>query len=295
MMMIFLLTVSGLFDLLKHKIIKSKNGALMNPISFMTANFVGREVNYHMTDWGHGQNAVEAYFRPIDTYAERMGVMLDEVCQMGFEYIDLWLAHLGPAWATEDHISIAKTALKTRGLRVSSLAGGFSDNPVVLERCCQLAKAMDTRILGGMAGLLSKDRASAVRILQEYNAILAIENHPEKTPLEVLAQIGDGGGGTVATCVDTGIWAIHGYDAAKAIEELQPYVVHVHLKDILKVGEHDSCRYGRGVVPLKRCVDLLLENGYQGGFSVEHEPQDYDPSPDVKASFGMLKEWLGLQ
>jgi len=83
----------------------------MNPISFMTANFVARQVNYHMTDWMHGQNAVEAYFRPVETYAERFGGMLDEICQMGFDHIDLWLAHLGPAWATEDHIAIAKDEL----------------------------------------------------------------------------------------------------------------------------------------------------------------------------------------
>jgi sugar phosphate isomerase/epimerase len=265
----------------------------MNPISFMTANYVARQVNYNMTDWGHGQNAVEAYFRPLETYAERLGVMLDEICQMGFDHIDLWLAHLHPAWATEEHIALARKALAQRGLKVSSLAGGFGESPAELEHCCQLAQAFDTRILGGMAGILAKDRAATVRVLQQYGAVLAIENHPEKTPAEVLAQIGDGGQGTIATCVDTGIWGIHGYNAATAIEELAPYVVHVHLKDVLSVGSHDSCRYGRGIVPLERCVSLLLEKGYQGGFSVEHEPHNYDPREDVQASFEMLKGWLG--
>jgi hypothetical protein len=45
-------------------------------------------------------------------------------------------------------------------------------------------------------------------------------------------------------------------------------------------------------MPMERCVRLLLEKGYQGGFSVEHEPDSYDPRPDVQASFAMLKEWL---
>lgn len=264
----------------------------MNPVSFMTANFVARQVNYHMTDWGHGQDAVNAYFSPLDTYAERFGAMLDEVCALGFHHIDLWLPHLSPDWATEEHISLANQALAQRGLKVSSLAGWFGGNPAELERCCRLAQAVGTRVLGGMAGVLASDRAATIELLVKYDVQLAIENHPEKTPAEVLAQIGDGGNGHIGTCVDTGIWGIHGYDAAQAIEELKPFIFHVHLKDVLHVGEHESCRYGRGIVPLRRCVDLLLDMGYPGGFSVEHEPHDYDPREDVQASFEILKGWL---
>ncbi len=264
----------------------------MNPISFMTANFVAREVGYHMTGWGHGQRAVENIFRPVETYAARFGVLLDEVCQMGFDHIDLWLAHLGPEWATGEHIAFAQEALAQRGLKVSSLAGGFGETPEALERSCRLARAMGTRILGGMAGVLATDRAAAIDMLEKYDVVLAIENHPEKTPAEVLAQIGDGAHGHIATCVDTGIWGDHGYDAARAIEELKPHVVHVHLKDTLRVGGHESCRFGRGIVPLERCVRLLLDTGYQGGFSIEHEPHDYDPREDVQASFEMLREWM---
>jgi sugar phosphate isomerase/epimerase len=266
----------------------------MNPISFMTANYVARQVGYHMTDWSHGQNAVEAYFRPFDTYAGRLETMLDEVCQMGFTSIDLWLAHLGPGWATDEHIACAQETLAQRGLSVSSLAGGFGETPQELERCCKLAQAMGTRILGGMAGVLAADRAAAIRVLEKYDMVLAIENHPEKTPAEVLDQIDDGANGRIATCVDTGIWGMHGYDALKAIEELRPYVAHVHLKDALRIveGGFESCRYGRGIVPLERCVRLLLDSGYQGGFSIEHEPNDFDPREDVQASFELLKTWM---
>jgi sugar phosphate isomerase/epimerase len=151
---------------------------------------------------------------------------------------------------------------------------------------------MGTRILAGPGEMIA-DRAARVKILEKYDMILALENHPEKTPAEVLAQIGDGANGHFATCIDTGIWGSHGYDAAKAIEELQPYIVQMHLKDVL-AARRGSCRFGQGIVPLKRCVDLLMEMGYQGGFSIEHEPHDNDPSEDVKASFEMLKGWLGI-
>ena len=259
----------------------------------MTANYVARQVGYHMTDWMHGQNATIAHFKPVETYAARFGEILDDICQMGFDHIDLWLGHLGPDWATDEHIRLAQAALAERGLKVSSLAGGFGATPAEFERVARLAQAVNTRILGGMTALVTTEREALVELLEKYDLLLAIENHPEKTPAEVLAQIGDGGKGRIGTCIDTGIWGDKGYDAARAVEELHPYIFHMHMKDTLRVGGHESCRFGRGIVPLERCVRLLQERGYTGGYSVEHEPRDYDPSEDVVASAAMLREWLG--
>jgi L-ribulose-5-phosphate 3-epimerase len=55
---------------------------------------------------------------------------------------------------------------------------------------------------------------------------------------------------------------------------------------------HETCRYGAGIVNIKGCVDVLKEIGYQGPISIEHEPEDFDPRPDVAASKKMLDEWL---
>ena len=42
----------------------------MNTISFMTANYVAREIGYNMTKgWMEGDDATNAFFAPIDTYA----------------------------------------------------------------------------------------------------------------------------------------------------------------------------------------------------------------------------------
>ena len=60
-------------------------------------------------------------------------------------------------------------------------------------------------------------------MLAERGVRLAIENHPERTPGEVLAKI-ERGDGTLGATVDTGWWATQGYDAARAIEELGEHV-----------------------------------------------------------------------
>ena len=108
----------------------------------------------------------------------------------------------------------------------------------------------------------------------------------------MLAKIERGGDRFGAT-VDTGWWGTQGYDAARAIEELGPHVLHVHLKDVLAVDEpHETCRWGQGIVPVEECVRALRRSGYTGVIAVEHEPETFDPSDDLRAMRGQLEEWL---
>jgi L-ribulose-5-phosphate 3-epimerase len=266
----------------------------MNTISFMSANYVARCVGYNMTEgWGQGDKATNDYFQPLETFGQRFEEILTDIRAMGFEAMDLWLAHLHPDWATPDHVATAKLLLSKHNLKVVSLAGGFGNTPELFEKTCKQAAELGTKVLGGGTPLLQSDRAFVVKTLNRYSLKLGIENHPEKTPQELLDKIGDGGNGTIGAAVDTGWFGTQGYDAAKALEELEPYLFHVHLKDVFKVGTpHDTCRFGQGVVPMEKCVQTLQRIGYGGALSVEHEPDHSDPTEDVKASFAMLRGWL---
>jgi sugar phosphate isomerase/epimerase len=130
-------------------------------------------------------------------------------------------------------------------------------------------------------------------VLREHGVRLAIENHPERTPGEVLQKI-EAGDGTMGATVDTGWWATQGYDPARAIEELASHVLHVHLKDVLTVGEpHDTAAWGDGIVDIESCVRALGRVGYGGAYAVEHEPEDHDPSEECRAMREQLEGWLG--
>ena len=177
-------------------------------------------------------------------------------------------------------------------LPVVSLAGGFGNTRKDFEKACQLAVGVGTSILGGRTDLLQADRESVVSLLETYDLRLAIENHPEKTPEALLQQIGDGAGGRIGAAVDTGWFGTQGYDAAQAIERLGEQIIHVHLKDVLAAGAHDTCRYGRGVVPVEACVHRLQRMDYRGAYSVEHEPEHEDPTEDCRAMLEMLRGWL---
>lgn len=66
-----------------------------------------------------------------------------------------------------------------------------------------------------------------------------------------------------------------------------------HLKDIRAQGEHDTCQFGDGVVPVEDCVRALTEIGYTDPISIEHEPYSYDPASEIVVFREMLASWLG--
>jgi sugar phosphate isomerase/epimerase len=256
-------------------------------ISFTTANYVAREVGYAMHGWGHGDRATNEAFAPLDTYEEKLDELLADVAALGFTAVDLWGAHLGADWATDAHVEIAVDGLRRHGLTVTTYATWVG--PSNIERACELTLALDASIIG--AGF-SGDPQELAPVLAKYGVRLGVENHPEKTPADVLAKIAAGGEMFGAT-VDTGWWGTQGYDAARAIEELGDHVLHVHLKDVLALDEpHETCRWGDGIVPIEDCVRVLQRTGYTGAIAVEHEPETFDPTDDVRAMREQLAGWL---
>lgn len=260
---------------------------MTNAIAFMTANYVARETGYAMHGWGHGDRATNEAFAPIGSYERRLDELLGGIAALGFRWVDLWGAHLSPDWATDDHVEVCNRVLERHGLRVASYATWLGRSNV--ERSCELALGVGTSLIGGG---ISGDPGDYVPLLQKYDVRVGLENHPEKTPAEVLAKIEQGERMLGAT-VDTGWWGTQGYDAARALEELAPHLLHVHLKDVLHEGEpHDTCRWGEGVVPVEECVRTLRRLGYAGTLSIEHEPETYDPTQQCAEMLAELEGWL---
>ncbi len=265
----------------------------MNPISFMSANFLARESGYRLTaGWMEGDRATNARFAPLENFEMLFAALLGDVRGMGFQALDLWTAHLNPAWATPDHIGIARQLLAQHHLQVVSLAGGFGETRDEFLAACRLAAVMKVPLLGGGTPLLFSDQTFVAGALREHNLKLGYENHPEHTGREVLSKLGGQNADCIGVTVDTGCFATEGYDAASAIQELAARILHVHLRDVAGAGQEDSCRLGAGVVPLQACLRALRDQNYRGALSVEHEPEAFDPTPDCIASRALLEEWL---
>lgn len=264
----------------------------MNTISFITANYVARELGYNMTEgWMQGDTSTQEAFKPLATFSQKFEEMLRDIKALGFNAIDLWGAHLHPSWATKEHIAIAKDLLAKHNLKVMSLAAWIGSVEHLKENC-KLANELGVPVIGGGAPALAENRKEMIAILKKHGVKLGLENHPEKTPAEVFAQIGDGGDGHIGTACDTGWWGTQGYDAAKAIRELKDHLFAIHLKDVKAVGGHDTCRYGEGIVNIEACVQALKDIGYTGPLGVEHEPEHHGPTEDVRVSKELLEGWL---
>jgi sugar phosphate isomerase/epimerase len=259
-------------------------------ISFMSANYVADELGYGAaTDWGLFDDATNAAFEPLDTFPARFDDLLSRITAIGFDTIDLWFGHLNWRWATPNHVEHAREALARHDVRVISLAGSVGATADELTAACRLANDLDVGLIAGVGEVVRRDRDGAVAVLREHRVRFGLENHPEKTPQEVLAAIGDADD-VLGAAVDTGWWATQGYDPVQAIGELSHRLFHVHLKDVEQPGTHVTCMHGKGCARIAGCVDALLELGYSGPVSIEHHSYDRDPTAECARALALIRE-----
>ena len=269
----------------------------MSRISLNCSSFVAKQNGYPspQDSWEICVRTVNAFYRPLETFAERFGQLILDGKALGFDALDVWTpGQFSWRWATEEHIAVARGLLEQHQMAVTSLGGEFGATRDEFVAACKLAVGVNTQLLSGRTPLLLSERAFVIARLKEYDLRLAFENHPEKTPQEMLDKIGEGGEGRIGTAVDTGWYATQGTDAVKAIEALSGHIFHVHLKDVRAPGEHINCGYGQGCVPLEASVQALKELGYPGDYSVENHAFDHDPAEEIRTALGLLQDWLAL-
>ncbi len=271
--------------------------------SFVTANFVARQLGYRMSKgWAQGDQATNDWFAPLETFASRFDAMLAEIKALGFTSVDLWCAHLHWRWATVHHLATAKELLAKHGLAVRSYPAWVMGGPEDLRAACRLCAELDIPYFVGHCQLFTENRAAAVEILREFGVGYAIENHPEKSSAELLARLGAGDEDVVGLALDTGWCGTAQWDALAAVRELAPRLFAIHLKDVKppRVSRtglefvdrgHETCRLGDGIVPIRAIVGYLRTIGFRGSIGIEHEPETHNPSTEIMESRERVETW----
>ncbi|MDA9764109.1 sugar phosphate isomerase/epimerase [Opitutales bacterium] len=268
----------------------------MNKISFITANFVARELGYELTEgWHQGNNATNDYFRSIDTFPKRFDALLKEINRMGFQSIDLWVSHLHWAWATKEHSKIANSLINKHRLRVASMVGNFGATRLELEAACQVANAMEIRLLAGSVPFLRINRDEAVTILRDYGLEFAQMNQKEESADQLLKKIGYDNHDILGIAIDTGWYQVLKESLFDAFEELAPNLKLVQLKDVVAMEGNTTCIYEKGVIPVHQCIQKLQEIRFNGSITVEHHPFDRNPAEECQHNFELLRSWLTPQ
>ncbi|MGW4380155.1 sugar phosphate isomerase/epimerase family protein [Kitasatospora sp. NPDC004531] len=274
-------------------------------LAFPTANFIARERGYaqlggwrqddpahpFLGGWAECAQAVRAAFAPAETYRERLGALLGEVRDAGFEAVELWSGHLDPHWATDQHLEAARELLAEHGLRAVGFHGYLGATRDTALRACRITAALGAGLLTGGGGrYLDAHRADAIAMLRDHGIRLAIENHPEHaTPAQLLADVGESADGTIGVNLDTGWWATHRQDPAEAITALAGHLLHVQLKDIAAPGTHHPAPLGTGCVPVRDCLRALAAADYAGAYSLEHLTADTSPVAACRDAAALLK------
>ncbi len=256
-------------------------------ISYVTANLIGHASGFSGdTDWGKLHDAMVEETTP-DAFRD----IARTVKAMGFEGVEIYTGHCDYNKRGVDYAKALKDICDDEGLAVAGYAGGFGFPGGTREdfrRTFAMCKALGCKLMAG--GIAGDDWSLCASMLREEGLLIGYENHPEKTGGEVLKRI-EGHEDVIRAALDTGNITAKGGDALEAAKTLMPHIVHMHLKDVKRSGEHDTVALGKGVAKVSEALAYVLANGFDGWASVEHEPFDRDPDPEVAESLATLRRW----
>ena len=121
------------------------------------------------------------------------------------------------------------------------------------------------RVLDRLTRLARDAEQAGVTLLHENCAGWAGED-----PHRMLRLVEEVGSPALRLLFDTGNGVPYGYDARAVLERIAPHVAHVHVKDARRTAH--GVRYvlpGEGDAAVTDCLELLLDSGYRGAFSLE--------------------------
>jgi sugar phosphate isomerase/epimerase len=254
-------------------------------LTFCSANYVARAANYALKpfNWGEAERITVERMTP-----EEFEAICRDVAAAGFRAIEVWRGHAWHATLDEAGADALRATMARHGLTPMSYAGGLSGPEA--ETMMRAARLLGVDLVAG--GLPLERAHELAGLARKHGVRIGIENHPERHADEVLAKIGDNSD-VLGACVDTGWWLTQGYDPAAAVRALGGHLFHVHLKDIRAAGKHETCTLGTGLLDVTAVLAALREVGYNGYLSIEHEPDDYDPTAEIVQSRELVERLLG--
>ncbi len=256
-------------------------------IAMISANYFGRASGYNtsMEEWG------EAERRVIEKSSlHEFDAICRDIAGAGFRYMELWMAHAFPKFMTPFLAEEMRAIWEKHGLTAIGYSCSLGD-PVRFPRwtrlCFETCKMLGIEKIA--SGIMKEAAPVVYGYCREYGIKVAVENHPEKHPDEILDIIGEYGD-WLGACVDTGWFATQNYSAPEAIRRLRDHLLHIHIKDVRKADEHHTVRLGDGVADIAGCLQAIKEIGYDGTLSIEHESGDHDPTGDCAESLQWLRK-----
>lgn len=262
---------------------------------------------------------------------------LKKAAEMGADGVQLYAVEgeMSPEEMTPARRRDLLKVIKDLGLKVSALCGDMGGHAFTVEadndrkverskRIMDLALDLECNVVTTHIGVVPENErnprwavmASACADLGRYGdmvgASFAVETGPE--PSGTLRRFLDslGSRGVRVNLDPANLAMVVGEDAATAVRNLAPYIVHTHAKDGIMVQKTDpesiynffaeggigdlriweyfkEVPLGQGQVNWKEYIAALDEIGYRGFLTIEREVGD-DPAKDIAEAVAFLKK-----
>jgi sugar phosphate isomerase/epimerase len=235
--------------------------------------------------------AVAGHANSYHTYD--MDTALEGIAAAGFRHIELaavrdWTEHVSLD-STDDDLAALAGKVHGSGLTPSALSGhsdltteeGLARGVRALELCNAFGVEVMNTAIGGHAHVTEDLGAflSNIAVMADEAAkrgvTIALEVHGDimATGRQAVAVVDRIGRDNVRINYDTGNCVYYGgVDPVDDVPGLAPYLAHVHLKDKRGGrGVWDFPALGDGELDLRRIVETLRTDGFEGPWSVEIE------------------------
>ncbi len=137
------------------------------------------------------------------------------------------------------------------------------------------------------------------QMVKEYDIMVGFHDHPRQAnnpnyrmwdPYYILSVVKDRDK-RIGSCADTGHWQTSGLNPVFCLRVLKGHIISSHLKDKTDFGPGHDVPYGQGVGDVKRVLDELKKQGFEGNISIEYEYNWDNSVPDVKKCIEFVHDY----
>jgi sugar phosphate isomerase/epimerase len=138
------------------------------------------------------------------------------------------------------------------------------------------------------------------KLVKEYDIKVGFHNHPRRPndanykvwdPWYILSIVKDRDP-RIGSCADTGHWQTSGLNPVYCLRVLKGHIISSHLKDKGDYGpEAHDVPYGHGTGDIKRVLDELKKQNFQGNISIEYEYHWETSLPEVKECIDFVRNY----
>jgi sugar phosphate isomerase/epimerase len=137
------------------------------------------------------------------------------------------------------------------------------------------------------------------KMVKEYDVMVGFHDHPRQPnnpnyrmwdPYYILSVVKDRDA-RIGSCADTGHWQTSGLNPVYCLRVLKGRIISSHLKDKADFGQSHDVPYGQGVGDVKRVLEELKKQGFEGNISIEYEYHWENSLPEVKECIDFVRNY----